>query len=196
MRLFPSLLLLGSVLAAAPLSIETLFTRPYVWGTPPAGLVWAKTAPRLVFLWNESGRRFMDIYAYDAAAKKRVRLTALEFAKDPFNPAGDESDERLKSHRMPDAGLGSFAVSDDGKRVAYSWKGDLYLVPADGAGAPFRLTQTKAAESSPRFSPDGTKLAYSRGGDIFVQDLTTGAVVQAAEGGGAFQFSPDGKFIL
>lgn len=197
MRLFPSLVLLGSVLAAAPLSIETLFTRPYVWGTPPSDLAWAKKKPVLVFLWNESGRRFMDLYAYDAAAKKRVRLTSLEFAKDPFNPPADENDERLKSHRMPEAGLSSFDVSEDGMRVAYSWKGDLYLVPADGSAAPFRLTQTKAGEAAPRFSPDGKRLAFSRGGDLFVQDLANGAVVQVAEGaGGNYSFSPDGARVL
>jgi dipeptidyl aminopeptidase/acylaminoacyl peptidase len=196
MRLFPSLLLLGSLLGGAPWSVETLFTRPYVWGTPPDGLTWAKKAPRLVFLWNESGRRFMDLYAYDAVAKKRVRLTSLEFAKDPFNPASDESDERLKAHRMPEAGLGGFSVSEDGARVAFAWKGDLYLVPADGSAAPFRLTQTKAGESSPQFSPDGKKIGFSRGGDLFVQDLGTGALVQVAEGAGGLTFSPDGTRIL
>lgn len=200
MRLLVTLIGLCSALSAAEMSIETLFTRPYVWGTPPSGLTWAKQAPRLVFLWNESGRRFLDLYSYDAVAKKRVRLTSLEFAKDPFNPPSDEKDERLKANRMPDAGLGSFSVSEDGKRVAFTWRGDIYLVPADGSAAPFRLTQTKAGEGAPRFSPDGKRLAFSRGGEIFVQELATGAVLQlneaSAGNAGSYSWSPDGKRVV
>jgi dipeptidyl aminopeptidase/acylaminoacyl peptidase len=200
MRLFPSLLLLGPVLAAAPWSIETLFTRPYVWGTPPSNLVWAKKSPRLLFLWNESGRRFLDLYTYDAVAKRRVRLTSLEFAKDPFNPGADENDERLKANRMPEAGIGGFSVSDDGTRAAFAWKGDIYWVATDGSGPPLRLTQTKAAEGSPNFSPDGGRLAYTWGGEIFIHDLKSGGIVQLNDGAdgaaGAMYWSPDGNRML
>lgn len=200
MKLFPSLLVVGSLLSAAPWSVETLFTRPYVWGTPPSNLAWAKANPKLVFLWNESGRQFKDLYAYDAVTKKRVRLTALEFAKDPFNPAPDEDDERLTSHRMPDAGLNAFSISDDGQRVAFAWKGDVYWVSTGGGSAPFRLTQTRAPEAAPHLSPDGKRLAYSRAGEIFVHDLATGAVLQLNEATGGmattFQWSPDGAWIL
>ncbi|MBI2687154.1 MAG: S9 family peptidase [Acidobacteria bacterium] len=191
------MLLLGPVVAGAPWSIESLFSRPYVWGTPPQNLTWAKSAPRLVFLWNESGRRFLDLYAYDAAAKQRVRLTALEFVKDEFNPPADDNDERLKSHRLPDAGLTAFSLSGDGTRAAFAWKGDIYWVPADGSAKPFRLTQTRANEGAPKLSPDGNQLAYFRGGEIFVHDLRTGAVVQVADGATAgFQFSPNGARVL
>jgi len=200
MRHFPSLLLLAPVLAAAPWSLETLFTRPYVWGTPPSNLVWAKSSPKLFFLWNESGRRFLDLYTYDAAAKRRIRLTALEFAKDPFNPAPDENDERLKANRMPEAGLAGFSISDDGKRAAFIWKGDIYWVTTDGSGAPVRLTQTKAPEAAPALSPDGDRLAYTRAGEIFVHDLKTGGIVQLTEAAAgnveSKYWSPDGKRML
>ncbi|MFN0105673.1 MAG: prolyl oligopeptidase family serine peptidase [Bryobacteraceae bacterium] len=200
MRILSSLLLLGSVLAGAQWSIETLFTRPYVWGTPPQSLVWAKNSSRLVFLWNESGRRFLDLYAWDVLAKRRVRLTSLEFENDPFNPGADENDERLKAHRMPDAGLNGFSVSDDGARVAFAWKGDIYWTSSDGGGKPLRLTQTRTPEVLPRLAPNGQRLAYARAGEIFVQDLQTGAVVQLNESMGgtatAFQWSPDGARVL
>lgn len=200
MRLLLSLAAIGSVLAAAPWSIETLFTRPYIWGTPPTQVIWAKQAPRLVFLWNENGRRFQDIYTYDALTKRRARLTNLEFTGDPFNPAPDEKDARLRSHRPPDAGLASFSVSDDGTRVAFAWKGDLYWVSTAGANTPFRLTQTRASESAPRFSPDGQRLAFIRAGEIFVHNIATGAIVQLNEASAgnatALQWSPNGKQVL
>ena len=180
---------------AADWSIEKLYTRPFVWGTAPDRLTWAENKPVLVFLWNEEGRRFLDLYAWHAPAKRRVRITELEFARDEFNPLSDENDERLKANRMPDAGLSDFAVSDDGARVAYVWRGDLYLAQTDGSKRE-RLTQTKASESAPAFSPDGTRLLFRRGGELFTQHLQTGFLAQITEGPtGAATWSPDGTRI-
>ncbi|HEU0123019.1 MAG TPA: S9 family peptidase [Bryobacteraceae bacterium] len=197
MRLFPSLLWLGVAAVAAPWSLETLYTRPYVWGTPPSQLSWAKSSPKVCFLWNESGLRFLDLYCWDSIAKRRVRVTSFESVHDPWNPGADATDSRLRANRMPESGLASFSLSDDGVLAAFSWKGDVYWASTDGIRPPFRLTQTKAAETSPQLAPDGKRVAYARGGDIFVHDLQTGAIVQVAEGASAaFQFSPDGKRLL
>ncbi len=62
--------------------------------------------------------------------------------------------------------------SPDGSRIAFAsarhdfWDldlaVDLWTMPADGPSEPERLTGTKAAFSSPVWSPDGTKIAYLR----------------------------------
>jgi dipeptidyl aminopeptidase/acylaminoacyl peptidase len=182
--------------SAAEWSLEKLYTRPFVWGTAPERLTWAETKPVLVFLWNEQGRRFLDLYAWHAPTKRRVRLTDLELAKDEFNPLPDENDERLKANRMPEAGLSEFSLSPDGARVAYVWRGDLYLAHTDGSQRE-RLTQTKTSESAPAFSPDGARLLFRRGGELFVQTLATGFLVQLTEGPtGTAKWSPDGTRVV
>ena len=50
------------------------------------------------------------------------------------------------------------SVSKD--QIAFVYAGDIWLVPKRG-GAAFRLTSSPGEESFPRFSPDGTKVAYS-----------------------------------
>ena len=147
---------LGLALSAwgAGWSLEKLYTRPFAWGTAPERLRWAEKKPVLVFLWNEQGRRFMDLYAWHTATKKRVRVTQLEFTQDEFNPLPDEKDERLKANRMPEAGLAQFSVSGDGTRVAYAWRGDLYVAATDGSKVS-RLTQTKTPETKQK--PKTTK---------------------------------------
>lgn len=45
-------------------------------------------------------------------------------------------------------------------QIAFVYAGDVWLVPKDG-GTALRLTSSAGEEAFPRFSPDGTKVAYS-----------------------------------
>jgi dipeptidyl aminopeptidase/acylaminoacyl peptidase len=178
-------------------SLEQLFTRPYVWGTQPSELQWSKRGGVLLFLWNAEGHRFLDLYAWHTATKKLVRLSNLEHEKDELNVREEEKDERQRRYLAPQAGLTAFSVSDDGKKAAFAYNGDLYLASTDGSQPASRLTRTKASETSPALSPDGTLLASMRAGQIVVQDLSSGQIWQATDVEGTtisgYQWAPDGK---
>ena len=82
---------------------------------------------------------------------------------------------------------------------------DLWIFPGDGSAPPRRLTTAKGSESSPSWSPDSARLAFTakREGDdasqIYVIDLAGGEarrVTQLALGARSPQWSPDGKSIL
>ncbi len=198
MRYAVFLLICATVWAQSP-SLERLFTRPYAWGTRPSTLRWAKKAPVLIFLWNSEGKRFLDLYAWHADPKKLVRLTNLESNKDDLNLSEEQRDERLRRYLAPPPGLADYSVSQDGRRVAFSHKGDLYLASTDGSSELLRLTRTKASESSPAFSPDGNALASIRGGQVIIQNLSNGQIWQATEIDSGtlsvFDWSPDGKTL-
>ncbi|MEP7361692.1 MAG: S9 family peptidase [Acidobacteriota bacterium] len=198
------LLIFATVTAAfgqAPMwTLDRLYTRPFVWGTRPDKIAWAKHAPVAGFLWNEQGNRFLDLYAVDARNGIPTRLTRLETLKDDFWLTAEQKDSRRKNYVMPEPGLSSFALSADGRQAAFIYKGDLFTVPTNGMTAPFRRTRTKAPESSPQFSPDAKKLATMRGGQLTVLDLENGQLWQvtdfaaAAEGSiSGYTWSPDGK---
>jgi imidazolonepropionase-like amidohydrolase/Tol biopolymer transport system component len=56
-------------------------------------------------------------------------------------------------------------VSPDGRTIAFDLLGDIYTMPIAG-GAPLRIAEGLPFEMQPRFSPDGTKIAFTsdRGG--------------------------------
>jgi dipeptidyl aminopeptidase/acylaminoacyl peptidase len=92
----------------------------------------------------------------------------------------------------------AYHLSLDGTRAAFAYRGDIWVVKTDGSAPPLRLTRTRTAESRPRLSPDGRRVAYQRDGQLMVHDLTTGQVWQATdiEGGAslaAYGWSPDGR---
>ncbi len=93
------------------------------------------------------------------------------------------------------------ALSPDGSRIAFAYRGDLYVVDAEG-GRARRLTSDASYDYAPVWSPDGRQIAYAsdRYGnfDLFVvaadggqpRRLTTHSAAEIP-----YSFSPDGKRI-
>src|SRR5579864_7438791 len=71
------------------------------------------------------------------------------------------------------------AVSAD--QIAFVYAGDIWLVPKAG-GTALRLSSPPGEESFPRFSPDGTKLAFSAdydgNVDVYVIPVSGGVPVR------------------
>lgn len=69
------------------------------------------------------------------------------------------------------------AISPDGQKIAFAYKGDIFVVSSDG-GRAVQLTTNPAFDSYPVWSPDGKKIAFSSdrmgGLDLFVVDSEGG----------------------
>ena len=92
-------------------------------------------------------------------------------------------------------------ISPNGDKIAFCYKGDVYVVNANGGKAQ-QLTTTTAYETSPIWSPDGKHLAFAtdRNGNFDVYlILAEGGVPQRITTNSASEmplaFSPDGKEI-
>lgn len=103
--------------------------------------------------------------------------------------------------------VGDPQVSPDGKRVAFTI-GDvyfdankvitqIYVMPVDG-GSMKQLTNGASSATSPRWSPDGKKIAYINGGQIWVMENggdNKDQVTKISTNAAAPVWSPDGKWI-
>src|SRR5437879_2997753 len=115
-------------------------------------------------------------------------------------------DDLLKVRRVgdpqvsPKGDLVAFTVTDMDK-TANKGTTQIYLVPLTG-GEPRQLTNDEHSSSSPRWSPDGDKLAFvsARDGEdqIWTIDISNGAltkITSIATGAGDPVWSPDGNLI-
>ena len=97
----------------------------------------------------------------------------------------------------------SVDVSPDGRTLVFDFLGDLYTLPISG-GTAAPLTQGMAFDGQPRFSPDGTRVAFtsdrSGGEGIHIIALDLSDTVQVTKGkSSAYQspeWTPDGIYVI
>lgn len=93
-------------------------------------------------------------------------------------------------------------VSPDGRSLAFSLLGDIYTMPITG-GTPTRIAEGMAWEVHPRFSPDGSRIAFTsdRGGGDNIWVMNTDGSDKRQITKEDFRllnqpsWSPDGQFI-
>jgi len=103
--------------------------------------------------------------------------------------------------------VGDPQLSPDGRTVAYTVGvvdmaanrvvNQIYVVSVDG-GNPRQISGDKGASNSPRWSPDGRRIAFVTGGQIWTMKPDGGdreQVTKISTGAGGPVWSPDGKWI-
>ncbi|MCI0463057.1 MAG: S41 family peptidase [Gemmataceae bacterium] len=125
----------------------------------------------------------------------RTALLAALVACWAVTPLQAQAQEPIRCARTPD-------ISPDGKLVAFSYLGDIWIVEAIG-GVARPVTMHEKHDLYPVFSPDGRKLAFSsnRNGsyDVFVVPIQGGRPTRLTFDSAddlVCGWSPDGKSIL
>ncbi|MFI5246281.1 MAG: DPP IV N-terminal domain-containing protein, partial [Gemmatimonadales bacterium] len=138
---------------------------PEIYGREPAQIRWTPDGQWIYFQWLPPGSDFRD-------AVKPYRIRAQAGAKPELVPPAQADSVG------PLIADGAYSRDRSMKVVAYA--GDLYIVDMKRNSAR-HLTETAAAESSPRFSSDGQKVLFVRDGNAFSIDITNGATTQLTD---------------
>src|SRR5579884_690595 len=99
-------------------------------------------------------------------AKTIVSLESLEEAA--MKPATDGPMEWINRR----AHTGGLAWSPDGKSLLDTVNGDIFLIHG-GNGKWEQITKTDVTEIDPKLSPDGKKIAFRRGSDLYSLEIET-----------------------
>ncbi len=129
----------------------------------------------ILFLRSPSGRSpVQDLYEFDAASgTERVLLTAGQLLGEDREHISPQEQARRERARMIGRGIPSFTLSRDG---------NLILIPLSNRLFLYDRTLRKSREiGSPdagprldaRLSPDGGKIGFVRGGDLWIHDTAS-----------------------
>ena len=136
-----------------------------------------------------------------AAAVTLMPLAPLELEARPNRYGHSDREER---HLLPSVSSGPLnpAWSPDGKWIAFSMRGDIYRMPAEG-GEAVAITSGPAYYFEPAWSPDGTKiaLAFVTNGNLDIGIVSaTGGPVQTISSNPRVDIQPawsrDGKSLF
>src|SRR5215472_12625215 len=178
----PALCFVGiSLLVALPLvsdskfqlTIDNIMRGPNLVGTEPAQVRWSGDSSKIYFQWKQAGDSIiapLDTYVANRDGSGLRKLSDEEARMVPPAAGVDTNEDRT---------LG-----------VYSDAGDIFVVE-NGTGKRRQLTKTSDAETNPRFLPDGHRITFVRGGNLYVMSLDNGDLEQltdirpAAAGGAA-----------
>ena len=160
-----------------PITLDTVieFDRAGGRGAGGATPVWAPDGKRLAFI------RGGAVMLYDVAAKREEKLLSLDALEKAAIAVPEPQRFDWTNRRVSEA---SVQWSDSGKQLLLSVRGDLFLVPLD-SGKWEQLTSTAEPERDAKLSPDGARVAFRRGHDLYSMDLASRQVTRLTEDGSA-----------
>ena len=139
----------------------------------------------VLFLRGLPRKPQLRLFAMDVkTAQVRELITPEQVLNGAEEQVSAEEKARRERMRVTSSGFTSYDLSHDGTQVLVTLSGHAYVVPLAG-GAPKEVAgPSKAKEPifDPRLSPDGRKVSFVRGGELWVApiggkelQLTTGA---------------------
>ena len=139
-----------------------------------------------------------------SAAPRAAKPAASPAKKDPAADINaPRPDARVVEFEAREGTWISVDVSPDGKALAFDLLGDIYSMPIAG-GEAHALTSGPAWDAQPRFSPDGTTIAFSsdRGGieNVWLMDADGGHPRPLTSEKDAYvrspAWTPDGAYVV
>ncbi|MEO8167307.1 MAG: S9 family peptidase [bacterium] len=159
---------------AQTVSLERIFTKPDIAGNRPSVAALSPDGSRLLFQWDSSARGENKLWMVPTSGGR--------------------------PRQVLDSAASSCVWSPDGKRVAFTQKGDIFLSDPSFKQS-VRLIRSPAGEGQLTWSHD-SKLLSATTNNIFVYPVTTSGSSQLTNNSsdavsyGVVEFSPDNKRIL
>ncbi|MCI0451987.1 MAG: alpha/beta fold hydrolase [Candidatus Latescibacteria bacterium] len=149
--------------AAEALSVESIFGSRSLFKTLPSAVEWLGNSRGVSFVRKTEGdpARTELVLRGVPSGRERVIVVADTVAV-PLDLQPDH----------PKFSIGDHQWNRAGDRAVFTFAGDIFLV--DTRGRITRVTDTDGAEKDPSFSPDGRRLAFTRGNDLYTLDVKDG----------------------
>jgi dipeptidyl-peptidase 4 len=167
--------------ATKELTLERIFSPPFLGGRPTQGIQWAPDGKRFSYLDRKGfgPDAVVELWAMDAATGERKVLVNREILKSVTQP------EKAKTTQA--TGLGrvqadNYQWAPSGNSLLFIGTNSMVLLDLNTMQAKSVLSSEQEIED-PKFSPDGKWISFSRNANLFVVNLSTGETKTLTTGG-------------
>jgi len=156
-----------------PLTLESIFTEGGITGRGPENMQWSPDGKRLTYVQRDDSGEHGELWYVDAATgEKKVLVNESKLsglAPDATKIKNEREKERVLRYHVA-----AYLWSPDSKRMLFDSNGQLWLYTVEN-GTAVQFTSSPDPTQDPKFSPDGSHIAYVLKHNLYVQPIDQGA---------------------
>ena len=162
--------------AKKPLTIEAIFAEGGITGRAPETIQWSPDSTKFSFIQRDDSGEHGELWYVEAASgEKKVLVNAGKLVG--LAPPVEKIKNEREKERVTRYHVAAYQWSPDSKNLLFDSQGQLWLYSL-ASGTAVQLTSASDPSRDPKFSPDGTRLAYLRKHDLYVRPVEGGDEVR------------------
>ena len=150
-----------------PLTIEAIFAEGGITGRPPETIQWTPDHTKFTFIQRDDSGVHGELWSVDATTGAKTLLISEAKLATLAPPLAKIQDER-EIERITRYHVDPYHWAPDLKHLLFVPHGQLWLYSLEN-GTAVQLSASSDPNSDPKFSPDGTRLAYVRKHNLYVR---------------------------
>jgi len=152
------------------LTIEAIFAEGSLTGRAPETVTWGPDGSRVSFVQRDDSGEHGELWYIDAATgEKKILVSEAKLAM--LSPPPEKIKDEREKERLTRYHVAAYSWAPDSKHLLFDSQGQLWLYDLSN-GTAVQFTSAPEPSEDPKFSPDGSHLAYVRKHNLFVRPIS------------------------
>ena len=150
-----------------PLTIENIFAEGGITGRDPESVQWSPDSTKFSFVQRDDSGEHGALWYVDAATgEKKILVDEARLAS--LAPGAEKIKDEREKERVTRYHVAAYQWAPDSKHLLFDSQGQLWLYSIDN-GTAVQFTAEPDPTDDPKFSPDGSQVAYVRKHNLYVR---------------------------